>query len=245
MADPTLSGLEPAVVFDGGDLDCGSGLALLIREHMLEVPPGAVLEVRSREITVCDDLPPWCRLSGHDYLGELPGGNTTRFFVRRGDGVQDEQALAADKAKANDYTWRLRARAAGPMRSTVYCRNFQWTVGQAASFEERDAHPSAVEYLLGTLAASLTTGFATECARDGLEVDDIEISAKGTLHSVMAHLGLDAGDPSLEAATLRCFASSFDDEAAVRAAWDRAVARSPIVATLRKAASIEIKLVIM
>ena len=25
-------------VFDGGDLDCGSGLALLIRQHMQHVP---------------------------------------------------------------------------------------------------------------------------------------------------------------------------------------------------------------
>ncbi len=240
-----LDALQPAVTFDGGDLDCGSGLALLIREHMLGVPEGGVLEVRSREITVLDDLPPWCRLSGHAYLGHLPGERGTRYFVRRGAGVQDEAALAEDKARADAYEWRLRVRSSGAMQSTVYHRNFQWTVGQAASFEERDAHPSAVEVLIGALAASVSTGFATECARDGLEVDDIEITAKATLHSVTAHLGLDDGDPSLREARLRCFATSFDDEAAVRAAWDRAVARSPIVATLSKAAEIELKLVIM
>ncbi len=240
-----LTALEPAVTFDGGDLDCGSGLALLIREHMLTVPEGGVLEVRSREITVLDDLPPWCRLSGHAYLGHLPDDRGTRYFVRRGAGVRDAEALAEDKARADAYEWRLRVRASGAMQSTVYHRNFQWTVGQAASFEERDAHPSAVEVLLGALAASVSTGFATECARDGLEVDDIEITAKATLHSVTAHLGLDDGDPSLREARLRCFATSFDDEAKVRAAWDRAAARSPIVATIAKAAALELMLVIM
>lgn len=245
MDPEALKGLSPAVTFDGGDLDCGSGLALLIRERMLDVPEGEVLELRSREITVLDDLPPWCRLSGHSYLGSLPGDRTTRYFVRRGAGVQDEEALAEDKAKADAYEWRLRVRASGSMQSTVYHRNFQWTVGQAASFEERDAHPSAIEYLLGALAASLTTGFATECARDGLEVDDIEVTAKATLHSVTAHLGLDGGDPSLREARLRCFATSFDDEARVLAAWDRAVARSPIAATLAKSAELQIKLVVM
>jgi TusA-related sulfurtransferase len=245
MSDRNPSELAPAVVFDGGDLDCGSGLALLIRQHMLEVPVGEVLELRSREITVCDDLPPWCRLSKHEYLGSLPGDNTVRFFVRKGGAAQDAEALEADKARANDYEWRLRTRSTGTMRSAVYCRNFQWTVGQAASFEERDAHPSAVEYLLGALGASLSTGFATECARDGLEVDDIELTVRGQLHSVMAHLGLEDGDPGLRRATLRCFATSFDDEAAVRAAWDRAVARSPIVATLQRATALEIKLVIL
>ena len=37
------------VFFDGGNLDCGSGLVLLIREHMSTVPRNGVLEMRSME----------------------------------------------------------------------------------------------------------------------------------------------------------------------------------------------------
>ena len=45
MPDPMpLDDLQPDVVFDGGDLDCGSGLILLIRERMLQAPVGGVLE---------------------------------------------------------------------------------------------------------------------------------------------------------------------------------------------------------
>lgn len=243
--EQNLEGLKIDQLFDGGDLDCGSGLVLLIREQMLQVPVGGVLEMRSREPTVEDDLPPWCRMAGHVYLGRLQTRQFTRYFMRRGEGAQaDAQALAADKARAKSYEWRLRTRATGHLKSTVYCRNFSFDVGQAASFEEKDAFPSAVEYLLGALSASLASGLATEAARDGLELDDVELTTRGTLDNVLAILGLEEGDPSVSTIEVKCFASTLEDEAKVRAAWERAVQRSPLVATLRKAVELKLKLAI-
>ena len=242
-----LEGLAPDHRLDGGDLDCGSGLVLLIREHMQRVPEGGVLELRSRERTVCDDLPPWCRMVGHEYLGELPGATAAekRFFVRRGTAqaaAAEAAALAGDKARARDYEWRLRARSTGGMRSTAYCRNFSFTVGQPASFEEKDEHPSAVELMLGALAGDLATGFFTACARAGLQVDDVEITARARLVNVLAHLGLEEGDPSIEVIVLKVFASTLEDEARVRAVWDEVWRRSPLAATLAKAARLETQL---
>jgi TusA-related sulfurtransferase len=235
--------LIPDQVFDGGDLDCGSGLILLIREHMVRVPVGGILEMRSREQTVAGDLPPWCRMSGHDYLGQTAGEGCTRYFVKKGAGTEEEKRLAEDKAEAKQYQWRLRARVTGHLKSTVYSRNFSFVVGQAASFEEKDAHPSALEYLFGALAASLTTGFASECARESLAVDDIEISLTGSLHNVLAHLGLEDGDPAIKSVEIKCFASTFDDEARVQAVWERTLRRSPLVATLAKGTEVLTKLV--
>ncbi len=183
----------PDHMFDGGDLDCGSGLVLLIRENMLKTPIDGVLEMRSREATVADDLPPWCRMVGHDYLGNTPGDNCTRYFIRRGaaKAAEEEKALAEDKKQAREYEWRLRIRATGHLKSTVYCRNFSWDSGQPASFEEKDVHPCGVEQLFGALGASLCSGYATECAKSGLEMDDIEITVRGKLNNVLAHLGLE------------------------------------------------------
>lgn len=245
-----LEDLRPDHVFDGGDLDCGSGLVLLIREHMLAVPEGGVLEMRSTEITVAADLPPWCRMVGHEFLGELPGiaPQQKRFFVRKGAGGAaraEAQALQEDKERARQYEWRLRARASGHLATTVYCRNFQWTLGQPASFEEKDAHPSAVEALLGALACDLATGFATACAQVGLGIDDIELTARGRLHDVLAHLGLSAGDPSFAAIEVKLFASTFDAEERVREVWRSVVARSPLAATLAKATQLETKIAIV
>ena len=238
---------DAAHVLDGGDLDCGSGLVLLLREAMLQVPEGGVLEMRSREPTVRDDLPPWCRMVGHDYLGERPGDGFVRYFVRRGPGktAEDEVALASDKEAAREYEWRTRVRHRGHLAARVYCRNFQWDVGQAASFEEKDEYPSAVELVLGALGSALAVGFATECSRAGLEIDDIELTVRGKLHDVTAHLGLSSGDPSFSTIELKCFASTFADEAQVRQAWTLAVERSPLVATLNKAAELHLKLAII
>lgn len=241
-----ITEISPDHMFDGGDLDCGSGLILLIRENMLKVPARGILEMRSRERTVGDDLPPWCRMSGHEYLGKIDADSCTRYFVRKGSGVQqEEQALARDKEEARRYEWRLRARATGHLRSMIYARNFSFEVGQAASFEEKDAHPCALEYLFGALAGSLTTSFASECARDNLEVDDVELSLSGSLNNILAHLGLEEGDPSVKTVELKCFASTFDDEEKVKAAWQRTVSRSPLVATLKKAVDLQLKFVIV
>jgi TusA-related sulfurtransferase len=234
---------SPDHMFDGGDLDCGSGLVLLIRENMLRTPVGGVLEMRSRERTVADDLPPWCRMVGHDYLGSQPGDGCTRYFMRRGQARvrEEEQALAEDKNQARNYEWRLRIRATGHLKSTVYCRNFAWDSGQPASFEEKDAHPCGVEQLFGALGAALCSGYATECSMAGLEVDDIEITVRGRLHNVLAHLGLEDGDPAVSAIDIKCFASTLDDPALAEAAWNRAVSRSPVAATLAKATILNIK----
>ena len=111
----------PEHVFDGGDLDCGSGLVLLIREAMQQVAPGGVLEMRSREPTVRDDLPPWCTMVGHELLGAANCADdprTVRYFVRRGSGEaaqKEADALDADRERARAYEWRVRVRAVGDL----------------------------------------------------------------------------------------------------------------------------------
>ena len=242
--DPTS--VQPDHVLDGGDLDCGSGLVLLIREHMLRVPVGGILEMKSREPTVADDLPPWCRMVGHLYLGSATGDGEVRYFVRRGAAAAaDAAALQADKERAKEYEWRARIRRSAPLVETVYCRNFSFIAGQPASFEEKDAHPSAIEYLLGALGADLVAVFAGECSRAGLTIDDIEMTVRGRLHNVLVHLGLEEGDPSLRSLEIKCFASTMDEERAVRVAWERTIVRSPILATLAKATEVETRLAIV
>ena len=71
--------LIPDAMCDGGDLDCGSGLLLIIRDAMKPLPPGGLLEVRSREISVKEDLPAWCRLTGH----HLVSADHPLYFIRR------------------------------------------------------------------------------------------------------------------------------------------------------------------
>ncbi|MCW6006556.1 radical SAM protein [Micromonospora sp. CPCC 205371] len=84
-ADSTPVGGVAALV-DGGDMDCGSGLLLLITRAMRRLEPGQLLGVRSAESSVVVDLPVWAELVGHDvhaHFGETPDGPWW-FAVRKG-----------------------------------------------------------------------------------------------------------------------------------------------------------------
>src|SRR5262249_62286437 len=72
------------VSFDGGDLDCGNGLLLLIRQHLDPLAPGQLLEFRSTEISVEEDFPAWCRLTGNELVSFTRAGRQRSFLVSKG-----------------------------------------------------------------------------------------------------------------------------------------------------------------
>jgi 5-methyltetrahydropteroyltriglutamate--homocysteine methyltransferase len=74
----------PDVSFDGGDLDCGNGLLLLIRKHIDPMQPGELLEIRSTEISVDEDLPAWCRLTRNELVSFTKEGKQRSFLVCKG-----------------------------------------------------------------------------------------------------------------------------------------------------------------
>jgi 5-methyltetrahydropteroyltriglutamate--homocysteine methyltransferase len=75
---------RPDADFDGGDLDCGNGLLLLIRQHMDPLPRGGLLEFRSTEISVEADFPAWCRLTGNELVSWTKHGKVRSFLVCKG-----------------------------------------------------------------------------------------------------------------------------------------------------------------
>ena len=69
------------VSFDGGDLDCGGGLLLLIRRHIDPLARGGLLEILSTDATVEIELPAWCRLTSNE-RGQRWGGSAVISFAR-------------------------------------------------------------------------------------------------------------------------------------------------------------------
>jgi 5-methyltetrahydropteroyltriglutamate--homocysteine methyltransferase len=79
------SGLDtPDASFDGGDLDCGNGLLLLIRRHIDPLARGQLLEILSTETSVREDLPAWCRLTGNELVAMREQGRQRAFLVCKG-----------------------------------------------------------------------------------------------------------------------------------------------------------------
>lgn len=65
MSTPTPLG-DVATLVDGGEMDCGSGLLLLITRAMRRLGEGDLLGIRSAEPSVVVDLPVWAELVGHE-----------------------------------------------------------------------------------------------------------------------------------------------------------------------------------
>jgi 5-methyltetrahydropteroyltriglutamate--homocysteine methyltransferase len=70
--------------FDGGGLDCGSGLLLMIRQHIDALEEGQLLEICSTEASVQEDLPAWCRLTNNELISLVKNGSQRSFLVSKG-----------------------------------------------------------------------------------------------------------------------------------------------------------------
>ncbi|WP_044563992.1 5-methyltetrahydropteroyltriglutamate--homocysteine methyltransferase [Azospirillum sp. B4] len=105
----------PDVSFDGGDLDCGNGLLLLIRKHIDPLPRGGLLEIRSTEISVDEDLPAWCRLTRNELVSWTKAGRQRSFLVCKGalaERVAEVPVAAAPLAPATTPAPTTRRREA-------------------------------------------------------------------------------------------------------------------------------------
>ena len=80
-----MSGEIAAAAVDGGALTIGGGLLALLRPALDRLAPGGVLAVLSAAPDLRDDLPAWCRLEHHRYLGCAPVGGRDRHLLAAGD----------------------------------------------------------------------------------------------------------------------------------------------------------------
>ena len=63
--------LREPVIIDGGDRACVR-LLLELRARMSGLPGGTVIHLIASDPAAPIDLPAWCHLTGHAYLGPIP-----------------------------------------------------------------------------------------------------------------------------------------------------------------------------
>ncbi len=229
MGDAPLP--RPDAVCDGGDLDCGSGLLLIIRQAFEPLASGQVLEIKSSETSVREDLPAWCRMVGHPLLGSVPGaGRSTSYFVRK-KGADAE--LAGDLEQARAFRWRVRVARTGGLEATAYARNHVLRIGQPASFDTQDSSASAIEHLLAALGACIVVGFSWRASREGLELGDVELALEAEANNPLVFLGLeDAGHPGLERIRGTLYVRGRGAGEAFERVLRETIARSPVTQSL-------------
>lgn len=57
---------------------------LLLRRHIIDLPPGEVVTVAADDPAAPIDLPAWCHLTGHTYLGSQTSDRGAMYMVRVG-----------------------------------------------------------------------------------------------------------------------------------------------------------------
>jgi uncharacterized OsmC-like protein/TusA-related sulfurtransferase len=232
----------PDGVCDGGDLDCGSGLLLIIRNHMTPISGGGVLEVRSRESSVKEDLPAWCRMVGHAMLDMVPAENQyTRYFIRK-KGETDE-TLDEDLSTAKDFKWKVRVKWTEGMKARAFARNHAFDVGQPTSFDTEDEAPGAVEYLLASIGGCLAVGFQWRASREGIEVYNLEVTLQAKSDNILVFLGLeDEGHAGLEVVEGKLYVDGDADDDVWQRLWDETVQRSPVTQSIARPIPVDIEM---
>ena len=66
--------------WDAGDLGCGE-LVIELRFRLAELAPGGTIRVRAMDTGAAEDLPAWCRMTGHRLLHHDP--QSRHFFICR------------------------------------------------------------------------------------------------------------------------------------------------------------------
>ena len=80
---PPATADVPAVAdeWDAGPMGCGE-LVMALRMRMASLPPGGVLRIRATDPAAPEDLPAWCRLTGHALVAM---DHPTYLIRRKGD----------------------------------------------------------------------------------------------------------------------------------------------------------------
>ncbi|GIG39149.1 hypothetical protein Cph01nite_09110 [Cellulomonas phragmiteti] len=68
------------MTIDGGDLGCAR-LLLLLRDRVATLPGGAVVHLVTADPVAPIDLPVWCHMTGHAYLGVVEGADPATYVV--------------------------------------------------------------------------------------------------------------------------------------------------------------------
>ena len=109
------------------------------------------------------------------------------------------------------------------------------------------SHASALELLLAALAADLVAGFARAARRAGVSLHDAELRLSARLENPLMALGVvgETGSPALASVTGTLYVSCDATAAVLPPLWASTLARSPLHATLTRAASLDIALEVL
>jgi uncharacterized OsmC-like protein len=145
--------------------------------------------------------------------------------------------------RAKQHVFQARVRWNGGMTATVYARNHSFSIGQPASFDVSDLAPAALEYLLGSLGGCLVMGFQIHASREGIEIDQAELSLSAKPENLLVFLGLEErGHSGLTDIKGTLYAESDAPFEKLQEIWQHTLRVSPVANTLLRGAQLNLEI---
>jgi hypothetical protein len=109
------------------------------------------------------------------------------------------------------------------------------------------AHPSSLDYLLGSLACDLILGLEREARRAGASLDAIEASLSARLDNPLVALGVigEQGNAGIAGIRGSIYVSGEVPEPALRECWEKALRSAPVYATLSQCVPVDVAMQII
>jgi hypothetical protein len=138
----------------------------------------------------------------------------------------------------------VRVTPGGPDASRVHARNHSFDVGRQASFRDSDPCPSAIELVLGALGGDLVSGWRAEAGRQGIALEEIELTLGCRLDDPLRHLGVvgATGHAGIAAIEGTIYVTADAHAPDLEAAWREVRERSPLFTTLSRCVSVRLDL---
>jgi len=139
---------------------------------------------------------------------------------------------------------RLRAHRGAQPTVKLHARNLTLTGLGRASWDTTVDHASAIDYLLAATATELVTAFGDEARRADIALDDVELRLEAFFENPLVVAGVIGEQGSPRIATIRgsLYVGTAAAESEVVAPWQRACARSFVLASLAPDVAIDITL---
>lgn len=141
------------------------------------------------------------------------------------------------------HRFTLRATAGHSKPAKIHVRKLGFVAGDPVSFDSEHPHITAIEYLLGAVAADLIGGLRRIGRLRRVEVDALEVVITAELHDPLVYLRAvdhENGPAGLARIQVKAYISSLADEPDVERVWQETLASCPVIHTLKPGVALEL-----
>lgn len=147
-----------------------------------------------------------------------------------------------EKVKELSY-WRARIRWLGAFKSRAYIRRHTLDMDEPADLAGVDTAQNAVETLLASLGACISTTIALIATKRSIEIENLEIALEGRIENILVFLGLEKeGNPGFSDISINIYIKSSADEKVLNEIVNEAMRVSPVVNTIARGAKLSYNL---